>query len=675
MLMKKITYFLSAILLSGSVNAQLFTDDFESYALGSYIGPQSSSWTTWSGAGGEGTQEDVMVTNNEANSGSNSIYFSSTGANGGPQDVVLDFGPVYNSGIFTFEAAFFINAGKNAYFNFQGAAAIGSVWALNVNMDGGQVVIDDGLTPNLAIGTYTDATWFTLKIEANMTLNVWKAYVDNVQFGQWENGVNALASLDLYPIQNSQFFVDDVLFDHQTVTLPNLNAMASSLVMGGNIATQLVDPVVTVKNAGATALTSFDVVLDYNGTPYTQNITGVNLASLASYDVTFTGITLVAGANITTATVSNVNGGADDDPSDDVVTQIIDPVVPAAGKMVVGEEATGTWCVWCPRGAVFMDMFEQEYGDFWAGIAVHNGDPMVDPTYDTGIGGLIGGYPSSLVDRGPDVDPSQMATDFFERLQVAPTAFITNGATWDAASRTLNVSITADFQSSATSAYKLACVLTEDGVTGSGAGWSQSNAYAGGNNGVMGGYELLPNPVPAAQMVYNHVARKIAPSFGGFAGSFPASVNTGESHTVNFTFVLPAGWDENEMHIIGLLVAPNGRIDNAGKATIAEAVTNGYVNGSSAGIYENDTEQIDAMFKLYPNPATDYAVISVDLDVTAEVTVAISDLSGKMIGSRNYGSLGGTQEIVLNTGQLDAGVYVIELTADGNKMTKRLIVE
>jgi hypothetical protein len=191
----------------------------------------------------------------------------------------------------------------------------------------------------------------------------------------------------------------------------------------------------------------------------------------------------------------------------------------------------------------------------------------------------------------------------------------------------------------------------------------------------MGGYELLPNPVPAAQMVYNHVARKIAPSFGGFAGSFPASVNTGESHTVNFTFVLPAGWDENEMHIIGLLVAPNGTIDNAGKATIAEAVTNGYVNGSSAGIYENDTEQIDAMFKLYPNPATDYAVISVDLDVTAEVTVAISDLSGKMIGSRNYGSLGGTQEIVLNTGQLDAGVYVIELTADGNKMTKRLIVE
>ncbi|MFN5912396.1 MAG: Omp28-related outer membrane protein [Bacteroidota bacterium] len=673
--MKKITFVLAVLCLSGSLQAQLFSDDFESYASGSYIGPQSASWTTWSGAGGEGTAEDVTVTTNQANSGSKSVYFSSTSANGGPQDVVLDFGPVYNSGLFTFEAAFYINAGKNAYFNFQGAAAIGTLWALNVNMDGGQVIVDDGLTPNLAVGSYSDATWFTLRIEANMTLNVWKAYVDGVQFGQWENGVNALASLDLFPIQNSQFFVDDVMFDHQPVTLANLNAMASSLVMGGNIATQVVDPVVTVKNAGTTAINSFDVVLDYNGNQYTQNITGQNLASLQSFDVTFTGINLVAGSNVATATVSNVNGASDDDPNDDVITQTVNPVVPAPGKIVVGEEATGTWCQWCPRGAVFMDLFETEYADFWAGIAVHNADPMVDPTYDTGVGALIGGYPSALVDRGPDVDPSQMAPDFFERLQIAPKAFITNGATWDASTRTLNVSISAEFQAAATSSYKLACVLTEDGVTGTGAGWNQSNAYAGGGNGVMGGYEALPNPVPAAQMVYDHVARKIAPSFGGYANSFPATVNAGATHTVNFSFVLPAGWDENEMHIIGLLIAPNGTIDNAGKATIAEAVANGFENGTSAGLFDMDTDQIDATFKLYPNPANDYAVVVIDLDVATQVEMTLSDVSGKVIAFRDYGSMNGAQEVVLNTSSLAAGVYVVELSLNGVKITKRLIIE
>lgn len=673
--MKRITYLIAALFVGSSVQAQLFTDDFEGYATGSYVGPQSTNWTTWSGAAGEGTSEDVMVTEAQASSGTKSIYFSSSAASGGPQDVILDFGPVFNSGIFTYESDFYINSGKNAYFNFQANNTVGQVWALNVNMNAGQIVIDDAITSDLAIGTYSPATWFTLKIEANLTLNVWKAYVNDVQFGQWENGVNSLASIDLFPIQNSQFYVDNVMFDHQTVTLPNLNAMASSLVMGGNIATQVVDPVVRVKNAGTTAITSFDVELDYNGMQYTENITGVNLASLANYDVVFTGVNLAAGSNVATATISNINGGSDDNAADNVIVLTVNPVVPAPGKMVVGEEATGTWCQWCPRGAVFMDKFENDFGQFWAGVAVHNGDPMTVPAYDSGIGTLIGGYPSALVDRGTDVDPSAMSTDFYTRLQVAPTAFITNGANWNSTTRTLDVSISADFQMAANNNYKIACVLTEDDVTGTGSGWSQSNAYAGGGNGVMGGYESLPNPVPAAQMVYDHVARQIAPSFGGFAGSFPATVNVGETHTVNFSFVLPAGWDENEMHIIGMLIAPNGRIDNAGKATITEAVANGYVNGSSAGLFETNDEQIDAMFKLYPNPASDFAVVALQLNADSDVSMKLIDMSGKVLASRNYGTMNGISEIMLNTSDLTAGVYLVEVTVNGSKMIKRLIVE
>jgi hypothetical protein len=191
----------------------------------------------------------------------------------------------------------------------------------------------------------------------------------------------------------------------------------------------------------------------------------------------------------------------------------------------------------------------------------------------------------------------------------------------------------------------------------------------------MGGFEALPSPVPAAQMVYNHVARAIAPSFGGFAGSFPATVNTGETHTVNFTFVLPVGWDETEMHIIGMLIAPNGTIDNAGKATITEAVSNGYVNGSSAGLSELNTDQIDAMFKLYPNPAADYAVVSLQLATDSEVSIKLIDMSGKELASRNYGTMNGASEVVMNTSELTSGVYLVELTIDGSKMIKRLIVE
>ena len=128
-----------------------------------------------------------------------------------------------------------------------------------------------------------------------------------------------------------------------------------------------------------------------------SNATLAYNASLTSETTVFTTtIPIVAGAMPATMTISNVNaGGADNVPADDVLTLMVDPVTPAAGKVVVGEEGTGTWCQWCPRGAVFMDKFANDFGQYWAGIAVHNNDPMTVADYDAGIGALIGGASKS----------------------------------------------------------------------------------------------------------------------------------------------------------------------------------------------------------------------------------------------------------------------------------------
>ena len=667
--MKKTTLFIASVFLCSQSFAQIFSDNFDSYAAGSYLGPQSTTWSTWSGA--EGGAEDVTITNNNANSAPNSIYLASSAASGGPQDVVLKFGQTYNSGIFTLQSDFFINSGKNAYFNIQGSATIGQLWALNVNMDAGQVSIDDGNTPNLAVGSYTDATWFNLKIEANLTLHVWKAYINNVLIGTWMNGVNTVASADFFPVQNSQYFVDNVSFDHQTYTLPNLNAMISTVNMGGEIAGQNVTPSVTILNAGATAITSFNVNLNYNGVNYPSSVTGVNIASIGTYTVNLPANVLVAGNQTYTATISNINGGNDDIAVDNSLSGQIDPVVPAPGKMVVGEEATGTWCQWCPRGAVFMDLFQTKYDQYWAGIAVHNGDPMTNTDYDAGIGPLISGYPSAIVDRLPDVDPSGMSPDFFARLQTPPVATIVNGATWDAATRVLNVSVTSNFALAANGNYKAACVLTEDDVTGTGSGWNQSNAYAGGNNGVMGGFEALSNPVPAATMVYDHVARAIAPSFNGMANSYPATVNAGDSYTMQVSFTLPADWDETKIHIIGMILDPSGKIDNAGRATIAEAVANGYV----AGVSELPATDLTQVMTVYPNPASTAATVNLHIVQASSVSMKLIDFSGKVISEKAYGTVQGDQQINVNTSAFKAGVYFVEVTVNGQTTSKKLIIE
>lgn len=674
--MKKHVLFLG-LLAVGNAFGQTFSDNFDSYNAGQYLCPQSGgAWTTWSNA--PGTAEDVMVSSADASSPSNSLYFSTTAQNGGPTDLVKNFG-VLNTGQFSMSFNIKVENGKAGYFNFQKNATIGQVWAMDCFFaDNGSLVINNQSGLNFQ-STYPQGQWFNFRIDIDFNANVWEVFINNVSAGTFANTENQIASIDIYPTdQNTPYscgyYIDDFQYTITPYTLPALNAAANNVTYSeGNLTGTAVTPKVTVRNLGTTPITSVGVSVTYNGNTISNTFTGLNLASLASTTVTMPNtLTLAAGTLPMTASITSVNGTSpDNDAADDDVTVSITPITPATGRMVVGEEGTGTWCGWCPRGAVFMDRMETKYPDHWAGIAVHNGDPMVVTDYDAAIGQLIAGYPSALVDRGTDMDPSEMEVEFLNRVTIAPTAYITNGATWDAGTRTLNVSVSALFQMPADNNYKLAVVLTEDGVTGTTSGYNQANYYANNAAGPMGGFEALANPVPAATMVYDHVARAIAPSFAGTNAAFPATVLAGMTHTLNASFVLPATWDENEIHIIGMLIDPNGNIDNAGKATIAEAVANGWVNSIS----ESEAVNLDNAVTIYPNPANDLAVVSLNLTGSNEVAIRLMDISGKELTAKSYGKLSGALEFPVYTSNYAPGIYLVEVTVDGVSSLQRLVIE
>ncbi len=657
---------------------QTFSDNFDSYTAGSYLGPQSAgAWTTWSNAPG-GT-EDVLVSSAEASSGANSLYFASAVSGGGPTDLVHNFG-VLNTGQFSLEFNIKVQAGKAGYFNLQRNVTIGDVWSMDCNFaDNGDLIIlnQSGL---YFTSTYTQDQWFNFRMEINFNSNVWEVFIDDVSVGSFANTENQIASIDIFPVdQNTPFsagyFIDDFQYTVTPYTLPTVNGAANLVSYSqGNLVGTAVTPNVTIRNLGVNVITSATLTVDYNGANISNDFTGLNLASLATTTLTMPStLSLVAGSNTMTATLSNVNGTIDGDSADDQTSIVINAISPAIGKMVVGEEGTGTWCQWCPRGAVFMDMMETKYPGFWAGIAVHNGDPMTVTEYDAAL--TVSGYPSALVDRGAEMDPSEMEVAFLDHVVLAPSAFITNGANWDASTRILDVSISANFQTAADNNFNLAIVLTEDEVTGTGSTYNQSNAYAGGASGVMGGFESLSNPVPAAQMVYNHVARAIAPSFGGTNIAFPATINSGEIYTINASFTLPTTWDETQMHIVGMLVNQSGTIDNAGKATLTEAIANGFVSGTSIATGIANQNQIDANLAVYPNPADEFTSIKVQLKNEQNVSLKLIDMNGRTVASRNYGQMNGASEIQLNTVNFEAGLYLIQLTLDNTIVSSRLIIE
>lgn len=659
--MKKITL-LCSVFASAYLSAQTFSDNFDSYTAGQLLAQNSGgAWTTWSNA--PGGAEDVAVSSANAVSMPNSVYFSSDLDGGGPTDLVKHFG-LLNTGSFSMEMNMFVQNGKAAYFNFQKTATMGQTWAMDCNFnDDGTMVINNQSGLNFT-ANFTHAVWFNFRIDINFNTNHWEVFIDDVSQGSFANPENQIESIDIFPVDqvtpfSSGFFIDDFQYTVTPYTLPTLNASANLVSFtGGNIAGVDVLRKVKVRNLGLTAITSFDITCNYNGVNTSQSFTGLNLASLAEIEVNITQpMTLVAGAHLLTATVSNVNGNATDgDANDNVASLNIDPVVPAVGKMVVGEEGTGTWCGWCPRGAVFMDKMEDTYHDYWAGIAVHNGDPMVVTVYDSVMGTLIGGYPTALVDRGAEIDPSDIEVDFLERIAIAPTALISNTATWNSSTRLLTVTVSAEFLSSANNNYKMLCVLTEDGVSGTTSDYSQTNYYSGGSNGVMGGFEALANPVPAAQMTYDHVARAIAPSFGGTSTGLPATINSGETHSMVFNFILPASWNEHNMNIIGMLVAPNGQIDNAGKVSISSALSVPELN-----------KEVDNHLAIYPNPAANYLDYSYSNGSVKELKILAAD--GKVVWSKKSGDSLGKIDLSL----IEAGVYFVEIIGENGSAKEMFI--
>ncbi len=662
-------------------SAQTFSDGFESYNAGAALGPQSPDWRTWAGAGGGADDANVVKTDNHTIGGIKSVYFSSTLAAGGPQDVVLPFTSLtpLSTGQFTFTSWFKVPTNKSAYFNFQGNATLGNAngYALDcyIKATGEVSVQNSGVV--VATGTHPFGIWFELKITANFNTNKWELFIDGVTKGSWSNKLNQLWGIDYYPPDaTSSFWVDDVSYTVVPYTLPSLNAAGNFIDVPTGMVGQTKTTSVTVRNLGTSVINSFDLSIAQNGgSPIVQNVTGLTLASLATTTVNVaTPFTLLPGANVFIATVSNVNGlGPDGDAADNVISQTMISVTPAAGKMVVAEEGTGTWCQFCPRGAVFMDLMNTRYSAYFAPIAVHNNDPMKVAVYDAGVGSLISGYPSALVDRHPIGDPSVIEQSFLARIAVAPKAFIVNGAIYNSTTRVLQVSITSTVQSAITGNYKLACVLTEDEVTGT-TGYAQKNAYAGGAMGVMGGYELLPNPVPASKMVYDHVARFISPSFAGFPNATGTSASSGDVFTYNFSFTLPASFDDTQIHIIGLFIDPAGKINNASSTTIPEAVVNGYVSGIGVGV--NDIASApDAEVSLYPNPSTNYTSVSLNLTKAADVQVAIYSVSGSLIGNKNYGQLKGAILLPIDMTTFGPGLYFVNIMINGKASVLKLIKE
>ena len=418
---------------------------------------------------------------------------------------------------------------------------------------------------------------------------------------------------------------------------------------------------VSVKNEGSNAITSLQINWN-DGADHIQTINGLNIAPGATTNVNHpTAVSYATAVEENIAvTISLVNAVVDADPSNNTGSAKINTVSILEEKGVVIEEGTGTWCQWCPRGAVAMDYMVTTYPIDFIGIAVHNGDPMTVAEYDNAAN--FSGFPGSNVDRAL-LDQSVSQNAFVAAYNARKDLIVPAGISVAATGAGNNVSIvaTATFRTPLAAAnYRLGVIVIEDGVTGTTSAYNQSNAYAGGANGVMGGYESLPNPVPAAQMVYNHVGRALLGGYSGQAGSVPAVITDGQVVNYTFNYTVPGTSTRANMHAVAVLIdQTNGEIVNAIQGSL-----------SLASLGEIETIGME----VYPNPATEEVNVKF-VGTGGDYQIIITDLAGRQMSATSLVNVTGAQSVALPISEFGAGNYLVTIAKDGASYTQNLIVK
>ncbi len=420
---------------------------------------------------------------------------------------------------------------------------------------------------------------------------------------------------------------------------------------------------IQVKNIGTNPINSVEINWN-DGT--TDHVSTVSTSIAAGADSTINHPIMVNYATAVekniTVSVTQVNGATNPSPYVGSKDARFNTMSQAGTKVVLIEESTGTWCGWCPRGTVGLDYMSSTYPESVITVAVHNADPMTIPAYDSALVEVIGsGWPNSGVDRKlVNVDPGQGSLQAAYNEQITEVVPVDMNTTASLVGNTLTISAQATFFTRfSASNFRLAVIITEDGVTGTTNGYAHVNYYAGGANGPMGGYENLPDPVPASQMVYNHVGRAILGGFNGQANSVPTIINDGDTVSYDFTYNIPATSAQENMHIVAVLIdQTDGSIVSGVQRSVDEALS--IREFSIAGM------------KVFPNPANDVLNISFESG-EGDYSIDVIDMLGRTVLSKNVNDVFGVQNIEIPVSTLTEGNYILNVSSKKGTFNTKFI--
>ena len=233
-------------------------------------------------------------------------------------------------------------------------------------------------------------------------------------------------------------------------------------------------------------------------------------------------------------------------------------------RKIVMEEATGTWCGYCPYGMAAIEFMNKQYPDNFIAIAIHDDEMTPTDSYSPFLS-QVTAFPSSRINRSYWLYPQPFNLDGTKDLGVAmikANAEFTPGNQVEVSTETVF-----GFSDNSTE-YRIAYVVVEDNV-----GPYQQSNYLSNPSAADNPNDLMNwwvHQGPYVETTYNDVARAIY-DYDGVVGQLPRTVTEGETYQCKYTLTLPENVKNAEnVKIVTLLInTSTGEIINADRTTIS----------------------------------------------------------------------------------------------------------
>lgn len=430
-----------------------------------------------------------------------------------------------------------------------------------------------------------------------------------------------------------------------------------------------------ITNRGTQAVSSFDLIYTVDGgTPVVANISTTIAGLGGTYSFTHPtpwNVTSNGANHLVCVWVENLDGHTDEVPCNDMVcADVFTSTSTSAVRNIVCEEFTGSWCGWCVDGAVKLDsIVNANPAGRVIPISIHDGDDM---EYAEGVRTAfdVSSYPNAMIDRTvfpgePDEPHSRSAwpANASAQLLAYTPVEVSIAHTYDLTTRVIDVDVTADFVDYVSGDMRIVFNIVEDGITGTGSGYNQTN-YT--NDSVGHPFQGAGNPIIG--YVHNNVLRANPAGAFGNSGIIPSAAAPGDSYTENFQYTLPANFDEDNIKIVAFVAYHSILV---GQREILNGEEVELI--SSVSVLENSKAE---GLNIFPNPASDQAIVDITIAKEFQAQIVVFNAFGQEVTAtvpQAYSP--GRHLIDVPVGNLSRGIYYVSVKTNNKSYTRKLVLQ